>query len=303
MNTDDLLKKWLNEELSQEEARTFSKRDDLPFLKGIVDNAKAFKASEFSVPPSYNELKQQLHAVNKGKSKIRRLVPYLRIASIFIIGFSLFYFLRFENLTSVETQIGEKTTIVLPDASEVTLNAQSEIKFNRKNWDNKREIQLDGEAYFKVAKGRKFDVLTDSGIISVLGTSFNVRDRQGYFEVSCFSGKVMVTSGFRKAILQEGESFRIYKGVVSEEKFTSAEASWLTNMSDFKRVEVSEVFKEFQRQYRVTLVLEGVDADQLFSGGFVHDNLEDALRSITTPLNLEYKFITADRLRIKPLEK
>lgn len=303
MNTDDLLKKWLNEELSQEEATTFSKRDDLPFLKGIVDNAKAFKASEFSVPPTYNELKQQLHTVNQGKSKLRRLVPYLRIASVFIIGFSLFYFLRFENLTSVETQIGEKTTIVLPDASEVTLNALSEIKFNKRKWNSKREIQLDGEAYFKVAKGKKFDVLTDSGIVSVLGTSFNVRDRQGYFEVSCFSGKVMVESGFRKAILQRGESFRIYKGVVSEEKFTSAEASWLINMSDFKRVEVSEVFKEFQRQYRVSIVLEGVDANQLFSGGFVHDNLEDAIRSITTPLNLEYKFITADSLRIKPLEK
>ena len=48
------------------------------------------------------------------------------------------------------------------------------------------------------------------------------------------------------------------------------------------------VLEEFERQYNVTLVVQNIDTEQLFSGSFGHNNLEVALNAITLPLHLTY---------------
>ena len=45
--------------------------------------------------------------------------------------------------------MAEQTTVTLPDNSEVFLNAASEVRFNDKSWEDKREVNLKGEAFFK----------------------------------------------------------------------------------------------------------------------------------------------------------
>ena len=45
-------------------------------------------------------------------------------------------------------------------------------------WKNERSVNLDGEGFFKVAKGSKFDVETSAGTVSVVGTQFNVKNRK-----------------------------------------------------------------------------------------------------------------------------
>ena len=48
----------------------------------------------------------------------------------------------------------KKPLSTLPDHSEVVLNADSEITYKKSNWDTNRKLELQGEAYFKVAKGK-----------------------------------------------------------------------------------------------------------------------------------------------------
>ncbi|MGB5370802.1 MAG: DUF4974 domain-containing protein, partial [Flavobacteriaceae bacterium] len=74
-------------------------------------------------------------------------------------------------------------------------------------------------------------------------------------------------------------------------------------VSDFQRLNVAEVFAELERQYGVTVTLENVDGKRLFTGGFVHDNLDNALKSITVPLDLDYVILETDKVRVKPREK
>ncbi|WP_420319779.1 FecR family protein [Flagellimonas sp.] len=303
MDKDYLIEKWLADELSPEESKAFEALDDAPFLKGIVEDASAFKASKFSKVDGYQQFKKHLESTKSKDAKVRWIRPLLRIASVFVLGFSMYFLFIYENLTTVETQIGEKITITLPDASIVNVNALSEIAYNEKKWSQKREIKLEGEAFFDVAKGAKFNVLTPSGTVTVLGTEFNVKQRGNFFEVKCFEGKVQVVSGEHEAILLEGDNFRFLNGNASKGKNTFSVAQWTKNISNFQRVEVSEVFAELERQYKVGVILENVDAQQLFSGGFVHDNLENALKSITVPLNLDYEFIATDKVRVKPREK
>jgi transmembrane sensor len=88
--------------------------------------------------------------------------------------------------------------ITLPDGSVVTLNANSELKLSA-NWSDKgeRQVWLDGEAYFEVAKKevthQKFIVHTRDIDVEVLGTRFNVNTRHEKSIVSLEEGKIRLT--------------------------------------------------------------------------------------------------------------
>ncbi|MBT8182285.1 MAG: FecR family protein [Eudoraea sp.] len=303
MDKDYLIKKWLADELNPEESKVFEKLDDTPFFKDVVDSASVFKASQFSKVEDYQKLKERL---NGSETKVKRLNwirPLMRIASVFVLGFTLYYFFINENLTKIDTEVGEKVSIILPDASSVTVNALSEIAYNENRWKQKREIKLKGEAFFDVAKGAKFDVITTKGTVSVLGTEFNVRQRGSFFEVRCFEGTVKVSTADHEEILEQGDSFRILEGILTIGKNMYNVPQWTKNISDFQRVAVSQVFAELERQYGVIIIYENVNIEQLFTGGFVHDSLDNALRSITEPLDLEYTILPTNKVRVKPREK
>ncbi|MBQ0740845.1 FecR domain-containing protein, partial [Aquimarina celericrescens] len=83
---------------------------------------------------------------------------------------------------------------VLPDGSFVDLNAGSELTHQRFFWSQNREITLQGEGYFKVTSGTNFTVTTSLGKIEVLGTQFNIKEREKLFEVNCYEGRVKVST-------------------------------------------------------------------------------------------------------------
>ena len=116
-----------------------------------------------------------------------------------------YYFTSLDSITT--TDLAEHTEVYLPDSSQVILNAESKISFNKKTWDENRNVTLEGEAFFKVAKGKRFTVATESGIITVLGTQFNVENRKNFFEVTCYEGLVSVTYNNKETKLAAGTSF------------------------------------------------------------------------------------------------
>ncbi|WP_019668603.1 FecR family protein [Eudoraea adriatica] len=303
MDKDYLIKKWLADELSPEEAKAFEALEDAPFYKDVIDNASAFRASQFSTVADYQKLNVRLKGSDTKVKKITWIRPLMRIASVFVLGFALYYFFFNENLTKIHTRVGEKVSVILPDNSSVKVNALSEIAYNEKRWGQKREVNLKGEAFFDVAIGAKFDVVTPKGTVSVLGTEFNVLQRGSFFEVRCFEGTVKVNTEDHEEILEQGGSFRIIEGIVTIGKNMYNVPQWTKNISDFQRVAVAQVFAELERQYGVIIIYENVNIEQLFTGGFVHDGLDNALRSITEPLDLEYTILPTNKVRVKPREK
>ncbi len=303
MEKNDLIRKWLAGELSPEESDAFEALEEASFYKGILSDAGAFKAPDLPGEGEFagmGDLSSGRRAAGPKRNWVR---PMMRIASALLLGVAVYYFLFQQDLVRVETGVGEKIAITLPDASSVTLNAQSEIAYNEADWDKGRRVKLEGEAFFDVAKGARFDVESPLGSVSVLGTEFNVRQRGRVFEVRCFEGRVKVVSGGHELELGAGENFRISDGEASSGKNTYAHPQWTRNISDFQRVPVAEVFAELERQYDVTVTLEDVSAGQLFTGGFTHEDLELALKSITEPLGLEYSKRNTNEVRVKPREQ
>ncbi len=289
MDREYLIQKWLANGLSEKEKLEFEQLDDYPDLVNIVENATYFKASGFSTMDDFASFSTRLEKYKAPVRKLNWVKPFLRIASIFVIGLALSYFFLFNKVIEVRTLAGEKTTIELPDASTVVVNALSEISYSKNQWKSKREVQLEGEAFFKVAEGARFDVVTPVGTVSVVGTRFNVKQRGDYFEVECFEGVVEVITRDVSEQLEAGARFRLSKGIPTLGKTMYTNPQWTKNLSSFDRVPLAEVIAELERQYNIEVRLENVEVEQLFTGGFGHNSLEDALDAISQPMELGYR--------------
>jgi len=247
---------------------------------------KDFKSPQFFIENNYKTLKSKLKP-NDSKTN-QWFKPLLRLAAILALGFSIYYYTTTLD-AKFNTNIAQQTTIKLPDTSTVNLNANTTLTFNEKHWSKNREVRLYGEAFFKVAKGQKFDVITDEGLVSVLGTQFNVKQRQSHFEVTCYEGLVAVTHNNKTVKLKPGFTFQIIDGkLLANEKENTAQPSWLRGESSFKSVPLKYVISEFENQYNLKITTDNVDTSRLFTGSFTHKNLELALQSVTKPLNLSY---------------
>lgn len=112
----------------------------------------------------------------------------MRIAAVLIVGFGLYsiYLLnRNESVEMVTIATAEKsTTHTLPDGTTVILNANSEITFP-KEFGKERLVRLNGEAFFDVKRDEAHPFIISAGeaVVSVLGTSFNVRAYSGDKEI------------------------------------------------------------------------------------------------------------------------
>lgn len=100
-------------------------------------------------------------------------------------------------------------TVILEDGSEIIINAGSKLIYPVKFDDKSRQVELEGEAFFKVAKGDiPFIVNADTVDIKVYGTEFNVNSRKNRTEVVLLSGKVGAKVGEIESIMKPEECFR-----------------------------------------------------------------------------------------------
>ena len=290
MNKDQDILKWFNDEISTEEIKRLYPEEDFSVLEKAGFYSKQIEVPKIDPEKALADFKSRLSKKDEPKVIPLTFKSFMRIAAILVIMLSASYFVFFNNDKSFKTNFAETETLNLPDNSEVILNAQSSLSYNKKDWKNNRILDLDGEAFFKVTKGNKFRVLTDAGTVEVLGTQFNVKERDNYFEVKCFEGSVAVNFNDKESILKPGKSFRVINGeVISMDDFNSKQPSWLTEESSFENVPLWQVIEELENQYDIKIIHKNIDTSVLFSGTFTHKNLNIALQSVTIPLKLSYK--------------
>ncbi|MCF6348359.1 MAG: FecR domain-containing protein [Flavobacteriaceae bacterium] len=291
-----LIQKWLDGELNDAELQAFKELPEYESYTKLSETAKLFKDTSYNVELELEKLNSIIKDRKQPEQQPVKVVqmqwikPLLRVAAIFIIGLAVYYSPIYgDSTTVVKTLASNTTTIELPDNSEVKLNAASSIKYSKKKWKKNREVNLVGEAYFKVEKGSQFDVVTWLGKVSVLGTQFNVKQRVNYFEVICYEGLVSVSYKGKDIKLPAGKSFKIIDGKIVEGQTKDSVPSWAQkSISSFKSVPYGEVIKEFERQYNVVIEAKNIDTTQLFTGSFTNKDKELALKSITLPLQLKY---------------
>ncbi|MEP1093471.1 MAG: FecR domain-containing protein [Cyclobacteriaceae bacterium] len=290
MKKEQYIEKWINGTLSEDEKASFKTSTDFESLE------KFSKAALSKTAPEYKVEKELERLLQRRPGKVVRMNwtnSLLKIAAVLLVLIGAGYiFLTNDTPISKETISLAKESFFLPDSSQVILNTHSELKYLKSDWTNERLVELKGEGFFKVSTGSRFEVITESGSVKVLGTEFNVKIRENYFEVVCYEGSVEVESSQEKYTLKRGQMFREINDVITQSQISSSGTpSWIEGESTFLSIPLMQVVGEFERQYNVSLDTEGLDVDQKYTGRFTHNDIDLALQAITTPLNLEYEII------------
>lgn len=193
-----------------------------------------------------------------------------------------------ETIT-VTSAPGMVTKTILPDGSEVWLNAMSSLTYPLRFTKKERTVQLSGEAYFKVVSDERhrFNVKTPQEmVVSAYGTEFNVNayESETNCEVTLASGQVEVSSNAgskatevlmsdEKAILHVS-SGNIH--VVSAD--TYVETAWKDGKMVFRREKLDKIVARLSRKFGVDIVLDGDRLKEYeYTATFTDETLEDIL--------------------------
>ena len=237
---------------------------------------------------NYDAVKQK-KIVALDQKKLRNLSWYwiAAVAALLVFFVGIYQAFVFSNETA--TASAQKAQVILPDHSAVTLDAQSRMSYP--SWfAMNRTVKLEGQAYFEVKKGSTFSVQTEQGEVKVLGTHFSVTNRDRYFEVICYEGRVKVSRRSQSKVIIAGEAVRFYRDQF--ERFVPTnlkKPEWLQNTSVFKNAPLEYVFLQLGFEYGKTVSYPKVLKQVRFSGSFTHDNLQTALQSICIPLQRQYE--------------
>ena len=168
-----------------------------------------------------------------------------------------------ETMQTLSTPRGMDFKITLHDGTEVWLNAESTIEFPTAFTDSERNVNLHGEAYFKVAhnESKPFNVNLGDKTIRVLGTEFNVRNYAAeQSEVVLVRGSVQLygTNGEREATLTPGKAAVWAEGneVSVRDADTYSATQWTEGLFYFEEHELGVVLREVGRWYNYGVVFK-----------------------------------------------
>lgn len=287
MKDDVMLAKWLNDELKGAELQEFMAAPEFDTYRKI----KEYSAQLAAPGADMDALYQKIDARKNRPVKVRKLTPSWAsgIAAALLIAIGAAIFLYTTHTTSQMAGISQRTEFLLPDNSAVMLNAGTEAEYKTWNWDNNRKLKLNGEAYFKVAKGKTFDVVTPNGTVTVVGTQFNVKSRDGRLDVTCYEGKVRVTSNKESVLITPGQSISFVGknriDIPSDDEIKQPD--WLNHEASFYRELPRNILKEMERQYNVTITAPANLTEKPYTGTIPMNDIDTSLDMIKTVLHLK----------------
>ncbi|MCW0481805.1 FecR domain-containing protein [Gaoshiqia sediminis] len=239
-----------------------------------------------------------------------------QLAAVLVIGIFIGGILFYQATDQTPAYItasaphGSISKIILPDQTEVFLNAGSEMKYAFDQQANQREVILDGEAWFRVARNEKkpFTVHTGTYDVRVLGTEFNVKAYSSENTVATTLEKgavrIVSTGNLRlssEILLNPGEQL-VYnleqKSVNVKKVDTKLYTSWKENRLEFIRMGLGDLIVLLERRYGVDILVEDKDILKYhYSGTIKNETILEILEIIQHTLPIRYE-ITDQTIKI-----
>lgn len=215
---------------------------------------------------------------------------------LFVMGFWIANSIS-SSYIYVSAPVNDRLAIMLPDSSEVWLNAASQLRYH-KSFRNNREIFLDkGEAFFKVrkAQGAPFKVYFYESTVEVTGTEFNIRSGKVESEIILFSGAIQFQADEGKEVLPVNPSERIVYNAESKSitrtHIDATEYDWRSDKYRFTNKPLQEFIDFINRSYQVHILIEGEKLKELKFNGTIHkeEPLSNILEKLCISLDLRMK--------------
>ncbi len=275
----------------------------IEFRSGLTPEDKKLEAGllleeikKVDVDNAYQKVSSRIIA----QSKTLRIITYItRIAAVLTLPllaftvWSLFFQEKPAELAEneitwheIQSPAGMRSHIVLPDGTDLWLNAESKIRYGIPFTRENREVELTGEAFLKVVRNEKSPFVVNAGIaaVKVLGTQFNVKaypDEEN-LEISLPEGSIEFTGtladGKKAAATMVPNDFLAMNTttgrVTLQNKNLTRHISWVKNIIIFDETPMSEVAKTLERWYGVKVVVADAEINKYrFSTTFENESL------------------------------
>lgn len=229
-----------------------------------------------------------------------------RIAAAIIVGVCG-YFMTTDYLYNKDAQLqtitvpaGQRAQITLADGTHVWLNSKSKLTYASNFGRSERNVELDGEAYFEVAKNKQipFYVNTEMHNVKVVGTCFNVCAYSGSkeFETTLVEGIVDIYTAHNKQVvtrLKKEEFFANYDGRYKKTILPSYEyLRWKEGLYCFDDVPFGGILDKLEKYYNVKITVTSprlLDHTGLTGKFREQDGIEHILRTISKDHPFKYR--------------
>lgn len=338
----ELLTKKLSEDINESESEELSYKiandEDCCqqynfFTNYWVQDQETYSNEELM----FQRIKDKISVSNTPEDDIRKpRYVWMSIAAVLLLGIcvSAYYYLSPDHsktkapgtISVTQTPSRSKSKIYLSDGSIVTLNSETVLRYPSSFSGSTREVYLNGEAFFNVAKDHKHPFIVHAGKmnIKVLGTAFNVRSypNDKNIETTLIRGAIEVTLADRpsdRIILKPNEKLILNNTAFQKQgpnnnlnkpaehvntnysltglthlksnDTTIVETSWVNNQLVFKDEAFPDLTNQMERWYGVKFKFKNSDVkDYHFTGLFVKENLIQALNALKMVEPFDYKY-------------
>jgi transmembrane sensor len=188
------------------------------------------------------------------------------------------------SINTIATPRGGQYQVILPDGTKVWLNSASWLRFPTYFAGKSRDVEINGEAYFEVAKNKAmpFRVKTSRANIEVLGTHFNVMayDDEAVMKTTLLEGAVNITNGTFTAKLIPGQQAQI--GASGQSKVVNNvdvddETAWKNGVFQFRDAGIDAILRQAARWYDVEIVYKTKLPAKEFTGSISRNVKASAL--------------------------
>lgn len=223
------------------------------------------------------------------------------------------------RIKHIELPYGAPVRKVLPDSSEVWLNAGSHIRYDDDFIQKSRDVYLDGEAYFSVKHDAAHPFIVHAGNITVraLGTRFNVEayPDENKIEATLIAGKILIKIDGKpdqSIILNPNEKLTVIneRFKLSREKTESRkelgyevkdvsqlqsissvpEVAWLQDKLAFENESFDDLAKKMERRYHVQIVFkDSLLCRERLSGVFENESIKKAMDLLQMTTSFHYQ--------------
>lgn len=245
--------------------------------------------------------KEQSILHNKKRFSIQTISKeILKIVAVLAFGILTTYSLMNRKSLPTEMQTiyvpaGQRSKLSLSDGTIVWLNSGTTIKFPTNFSKNQREVIIDGEAFFSVAKNKDkpFIVNTERNYIKVLGTEFNVKAYEGkeIFEIALLEGSIEVIHNDNNMsyLLKENETFiskndKVTKGTIIDYNYFK----WRDGLICFEKESITSLFEKLELYYDINIENKN---ESILKGSYTGKfRVRDGIEHVLKVLQLKHQF-------------
>lgn len=296
--------RYIHGELTAEEIRAIEQESEFKEVRAVLEAGRTLKApaySEHDAWEQFKRLRRRPESRIEALKKRRVTLLFTGLGMLVIATLSIWWYQGRDRVYS--TGPGQTDQVTLPDGTRVTLHISSTLTWDPDRWRRRGRIAgFSGQAYFERPGNKPLELQHSNGSVVLVRSRADIRVRDSYFEVTTFEGQAVAMTRDTQLVVRMGtfarwDGYRWTKYPITDDW---SAPPWLEGNTVIEDLPLSEVIREIERLYRVSIDLNA-DPDRSFSGSFPNYDLQEAITILEDRADLRADYFAGNFIVLDPL--